>query len=196
MMCHNVDDETLYVFLQMQLDDLENIKQSRKGKGRQDELSDADFAVDVYTSELQSCILLALDKQMCKSIARANQLDRQLVSSLETEEKQAAEDRKIAIRLSYKSQVNDDPSADFNEAKPTADVDDKLLSKLKFLYISTDGDDEDVLAQPELSAWAASRGQTNRTIKVVRRQKRQYNSCLSSYTFTDVACCPYSHKYY
>ncbi|KAK1975349.1 hypothetical protein LZ30DRAFT_754177 [Colletotrichum cereale] len=75
MLCDEVDDETLHLILQIQLHDLDIVKQRSKGKNRQDEICDAYLAVKAYKSELKSRILFVLDRCMCKSMAKANQLD-------------------------------------------------------------------------------------------------------------------------
>ncbi|KAK1974310.1 IBR finger domain-containing protein [Colletotrichum cereale] len=194
MLCDEVDDETLQLILQIQLHDLDSIKQRSKGKNRQGEICDADLAVEAYESELKSRILLVLDRCMCKSMAKANQLDGRLISILVHQEKLAAQDREVAIHLSRGGDVNEDSSADTTQGKPSRVVDEELLGKLISLYVSTDGYG-DVLEQAESSTWAASRGQTTDTAKEVKREKRQCNSCLRSSIFTDLARCPCSHEY-
>ncbi|TDZ20541.1 hypothetical protein Cob_v006699 [Colletotrichum orbiculare MAFF 240422] len=187
MLCDDIDDETLRLVLQIQLEDLESIKQSSKGKTRQGEFSDADIAVEAYKSELKTRILLASDRCMCKSIAKANQLDGRLVSILASQEKQAARDREAALRLSRGGKIEQDPHTDATQGKPSAEVDEELLSKLKSLYVSTDDyDDDDILDQAESSTWAASRGQTADATSAVKREKRMCNSCLSNYIVTDL----------
>ncbi|CCF36037.1 IBR finger domain-containing protein [Colletotrichum higginsianum] len=194
MLCGDVDDETLHLVLQVQLEDLESVKRSSKGKNRQDEISDAELAAEAYESELKSHILLISDRSMCKSMAKANQLDGRLVSILVNQEKQAAQDREVALRLSRGGKLNEDYSTDAIQGGLSTDVDEKLLSKLRSLYVSTDGYD-DILDQAESSKWAASRGQTTEAAKAVKREKRQCNSCLSNYIATDLARCPCSHEY-
>ncbi|TDZ60526.1 hypothetical protein CTRI78_v004898 [Colletotrichum trifolii] len=187
MLCDDIDDETLRLVLQIQLEDLESIKQSSKGKTRQGEFSDADIAVEAYKSELKTRMLLASDRCMCKSIAKANQLDGRLVSILASQEKQAARDREAALRLSRGGKIEQDPHTDATQGKPSAEVDEELLSKLKSLYVSTDDyDDDDILDQAESSTWAASRGQTADATSAVKREKRMCNSCLSNYIVTDL----------
>ncbi|KAK1980906.1 IBR finger domain-containing protein [Colletotrichum cereale] len=194
MLCDNIDDETLRVVLHIQLEDLESIKRSSKGKNRPDEISDADLAVETYESELKSHTLLASDRCMCKSIARANKLDGRLVSILVNQEKQAAQDREVALRFDRGEQVNEGPSTDHTKQESSTDVDEDLLSKLESLYVSTDGFD-DILGQAESSTWAASRGQATDTARLAKREKRQCNSCFSNYFSTDIARCPCSHEY-
>ncbi|EXF74349.1 IBR finger domain-containing protein [Colletotrichum fioriniae PJ7] len=108
MLCYEIDDESLRLVLQMQLEDLENIKESSKGKCRVDEVSDLDLAVDAYHAELESQAVLAADRCMCKSIAKANQSDGRLIAILTKQENQATRDREAAIRLSNGATLGED----------------------------------------------------------------------------------------
>ncbi|KZL82810.1 ibr finger domain-containing protein [Colletotrichum incanum] len=63
MPCYDVDDETSYLLFQLQLQDLEDGKQSSKGKNKQDEIYDADFAVETFKSELKSCVLEVMERE-------------------------------------------------------------------------------------------------------------------------------------
>ncbi|GJC89677.1 putative E3 ubiquitin-protein ligase ariadne-2 [Colletotrichum liriopes] len=193
MLCYDIDDETLHLLVQLQLEDLDNLKRNIKGKGRQGEISDADLAVETYESELKSRVLFASDKRMCKSIAKANQLDGSLISTLTNQEKQAAKDREVALRLSRGDRVNENPSTVTTQEKPSTDVEEELLRKLKSLYVSTDVYDDDDKA--ESSTWAASRGTAKKTANSAIQEERQCNSCLTSYAFTNVARCPCNHEY-
>ncbi|KAK1979351.1 hypothetical protein LZ30DRAFT_180892 [Colletotrichum cereale] len=189
----SLDDETLHVLLQIQLEDLEVIKRSSKGKGREDDISDADLAFESYESELRSRIVFASDKSMCRSIAKANHLDGRLIATLTYQEKQVAHDRDIALRLSRGEAVTLDPfNTHASQAySPFTDIDTEYLQKLKFLYGSKDAYD-DVFDQAESSEWAASRQQTAGESK---REKRECESCMTSYASNYVARCPCGHEY-
>lgn len=113
MLCYEIDDESLRLVLQMQLEDLEDIKESSKGKCRVDEISDLDLAVDAYHAELESQAVLAAaaDRCMCKSMAKANQSDGLLITILTKQENQATRDREAAIRLSNGATLGEDVSS-------------------------------------------------------------------------------------
>ncbi|OLN81204.1 putative E3 ubiquitin-protein ligase ARI5 [Colletotrichum chlorophyti] len=208
MLYCDIDDETLHLIVQIQLEDLENIRTSRKGKLREDKVHDADVALDTYKSELQSHAVLFSDRRMCKSIAKANGLDGNLISLYVRQEKQAARDREAAINLHSGGEISEGASAAATQDEAAGDVDDKLLRKLKTLYVSADaderedeGNDDDhdddyfTLNQPESSTWAASRRRLNNIGKGNSRETRQCISCLDRYDLTDVARCPCNHEY-
>lgn len=68
-----------------------------KGKGREDVLTDADKALQVYRHELQCKKLLLADRRMCLSIGIAVGLDGHAIANHKLEEERAARDRQIAL---------------------------------------------------------------------------------------------------
>ncbi|KAK2036234.1 IBR finger domain-containing protein [Colletotrichum somersetense] len=194
MLCYEDDDKSLSLVLQLQIEDLENIKQGSKGKHRQDEIADATLAVEMYESELRSLVLVASDRRMCRSIAKANRLDGSLISILGGQEKQAVQDRQVAVRLSRGEQLDEDSSMGAAQESAPTDVDEELLNRLESIYVSTDGC-EDILDQAESSTWASSRVQATEKLKMDKVIKRQCTSCLDIYFRADMAHCPCRHKY-
>ncbi|KAK1573278.1 IBR finger domain-containing protein [Colletotrichum navitas] len=194
MLCYDVDDETLSLILQLQIEDLENIKQKSKGKHRQDEITDAALAVDTYESDLRSLVRIASDRCMCKSITKANRLDGRLISILGGQEKQAARDREVAVRLSRGEQVDGYHPPDAAQGNAPTDIDEELLNRLESIYVSADGY-EDISDQAESSTWASSRIQATEKIKMDKLIKRQCISCLDIFICADMARCPCGHQY-
>ncbi|KXH27720.1 IBR finger domain-containing protein [Colletotrichum simmondsii] len=207
MLCYEIDDESLRLVLQMQLEDLENIKESSKGKCRVDEVSDLDLAVDAYHAELESQAVLAADRCMCKSMAKANQSDGRLITILTKQEHQATRDREAAIRLSNGATLEQDVSSTnlpVSSEESSANAEDEMfLRKLASLYVSVDygeeetDDEEEEEEEPESSSWAASRKQTDTVaIKPTRREKKTTcDSCKDAYHPMAVAQLPCKHNY-
>ncbi|OHF02232.1 IBR finger domain-containing protein [Colletotrichum orchidophilum] len=212
MLCYDIDDASLRLVLQMQLEDLENIKQSSKGKSRIDEVSDLDLAIETYNAELKTQAGLAADRCMCKSIVKANRSDCRLIEILTKQEKQATRDREAAVRLSNGAELGEDVSPTTpttpSEATCASVEDEALLRKLECLYVNVDGggvdgDDDDeeddavASSEPESSLWAASRKQTDvaTTTLVMRGKKTTCDSCTHTYTATAVAQLPCNHAY-
>ncbi|KAK1640818.1 IBR finger domain-containing protein [Colletotrichum phormii] len=204
MLCYEIDDESLRLVLQMQLEDLENIKESGKGKCRVDQVSDLDLAVDAYHAELESQAVLAADRCICKSMAKANRSDSLLIMILTKQENQATRDRAAAIRLSEGAALGDDVSPTnpptLSEESCTNEEDEMFVRKLESLYVSVDygeDDDEDDDEEPESSLWAASRKQSDAAaIKSTRREKKTTcDSCSNTYTLSAVAQLPCKHNY-
>ncbi|KAK4234216.1 hypothetical protein C8A03DRAFT_18838, partial [Achaetomium macrosporum] len=103
----------LELALELQHEDLERLKKAAKGKGREGETGDLNFAIQLYEAELALCTLIASDQSMYESIARAVRLDADLIGTILLEEEQAALDREFARIL-----------------------DEQLLAKLEALYVS------------------------------------------------------------
>ncbi|KAG7048394.1 IBR finger domain-containing protein [Colletotrichum scovillei] len=209
MLCYEIDDESLRLVLQMQLEDLEDIKESSKGKCRVDEISDLDLAVDAYHAELESQAVLAAaaDRCMCKSMAKANQSDGLLITILTKQENQATRDREAAIRLSNGATLGEDVSSTnlpVSSDESSANAEDEMfLRKLASLYVSVDygeeenDDDDDDEEEPESSSWAASRKQPDAVaIRPTRREKKTTcDSCKDAYHPIAVAQLPCKHNY-
>lgn len=66
-----LERETARLIVQAQLEDLQDIKQCSKGKGREGELSDADLTVELYDSELVRFAGMLRDTLLTRSIANA-----------------------------------------------------------------------------------------------------------------------------
>ncbi|KAK1465719.1 IBR finger domain-containing protein [Colletotrichum melonis] len=199
MLLYDVDDETLRLVLQMHLDDLESIRQSNKGKCRADEATDLDIAIETYKSEIEAHALLAADRRMCKSIAKANQTDARLINNLARQEDQAARDRAAAVRLSNGGELDEDVPAAPVRSNNAKSKEDEMLRKLKALFVSANGeeeahdDEEDTLSPPESSSWAASRLQTN--LPAANPTKLTCDSCTNTCPSTTVAHLPCNHNY-
>ncbi|KAF6826810.1 IBR finger domain-containing protein [Colletotrichum plurivorum] len=201
MFCHDLDDATLQLVIQMQLQDLQDLKVTNKGKHKESEPPDSYLAIEAYESELRRQAQLASDRSMCKSIARANRLDGRIIGTLVAQEKQALRDRERALHLNRVDggapppEVGPSPYADdpppYSSDGAQPEVDDDLLRKLNKLYVSADAND-DILDQPESSSWAASRQVVDNVGEIKRST---CNSCLEKHSSTRVARCPCRHKY-
>ncbi|KAK1838844.1 ibr domain-containing protein [Colletotrichum chrysophilum] len=175
MICHDIDEETLHLVIQMQLEDLEHMKNCRKGKQKEGSLPDSEFAFETYQSELKTCEQRVSDRTMSRSIQKATRTDGKLVTVFAAQERQAERDREIALRLSRGETVNQNSFQTSANSKTTSpdedmsDLDADMLRKLQKLYMSADADDDETLDQPESSSWAASRSDMNGTTKPVKR---------------------------
>ncbi|KAJ0378917.1 hypothetical protein COL26b_002692 [Colletotrichum chrysophilum] len=174
MICHDIDEETLHLVIQMQLEDLEHMKNCRKGKQKEGSLPDSEFAFETYQSELKTCEQRVSDRTMSRSIQKATRTDGKLVTVFAAQERQAERDREIALRLSRGETVNQNSFQTSANSKTTSpdedmsDLDADMLRKLQKLYMSADADDDETLDQPESSSWAASRSDMNGTTKPVK----------------------------
>lgn len=201
MLCHDIDEETLHLVIQMQLEDLEHMKNCRKGKQKEGSLPDSDFAFETYQSELKTCEQRVSDRTMSRSIQKATRTDGKLVTVFAAQERQAERDREMALRLSRGETVNQNSFQTSTNSKTTSpdqdesDSDADMLRKLQQLYVSADADDDDTLDQPESSSWAASRSDMNGTAKPVEVAKEPCISCQDRFSVTKLSHCPCSHLY-
>ncbi|KAL3426422.1 E3 ubiquitin-protein ligase ARI5 [Phlyctema vagabunda] len=185
----NIDEETASLIIRLQIEDSEELDRTAKGKGREDQLTDAQLALAFYREELERTASVVSDRQMTRSIARACQTDGDVLSNSIYQEQAAANDRAVACRLGG--------AATPPHMEPwtvTAEqMDDELLRKLEQLYISPRTPSQDggsgggsTSSDSESSIWAASRSDT---------RTRQCVACQKKFRFTEVARVPCKHEY-
>lgn len=138
------DNASVNLMLQLQIQDLEEIIASSKGKYREGETPDADLALDAYKSELESFKASISDRCMCKSIAQAVISDGELVYRQQQAEDQETRDREFALNLDSNRETPSDGTA---ESEP---LDEELLGKLEALYVRSP--DDDLIDQSESSS--------------------------------------------
>ncbi|TDZ35845.1 E3 ubiquitin-protein ligase [Colletotrichum spinosum] len=216
MLCYDIDDATLRLILEMQMEDLADIKRRSKGKHREDEHPDSEVAIAMYMSEIENRARFASDRTMCMSMAQANHRDGHIVSAIVEQEEQAVRDRELAVFLSQRSQNNQSKDEDHDEdenvtlsqpfcypsdggvQQPATSASDEFLRKLHIMYMDANaGDDDDTISsQPESSSWGSSRLRPmSDTAGSGRRDVRRCTSCLNEHPFTSVARCPCGHEY-
>ncbi|KAL8772200.1 MAG: hypothetical protein Q9203_004754 [Teloschistes exilis] len=95
-----MDPETAKLILTLQWQDLEQVKMTSKGKGREtDVLLDANLAIQLQQQELERAGYQIADRRMAESIHRAVLDDGASVVILASEENQAANDHSLAYQL-------------------------------------------------------------------------------------------------
>ncbi len=186
MYASSLASEDLYLALQLQREDLEMLKNGRKGKAREGETDDFNLALQLYEADLASCAAVASDRSICGSIARAVRSDADLISAIVLEEEQAALDREFACGLSTGA-IRTTP------ARPTSALtipDEELLARLEALYVSPTSSEQPA----ESSAWAASRP-VPRTRGDAGKPKIECIGCGDKHYSADVSRFPCSHEY-
>src|SRR5437667_10371187 len=94
-----MDNETANVILDLQLQDVEDLFNARKGKNKESEPSDADVALTIYSEELRMIKAILSDRRMACSISEAVQTDGPILTVARAEEVQSSEDRHMACQL-------------------------------------------------------------------------------------------------
>ncbi|KAF7561044.1 hypothetical protein G7046_g3099 [Stylonectria norvegica] len=174
-----LNDAELRLVIQCQREDLRELLSSRKGKEREDDILDANAAIDLYKSELAVLESLLSDRRMCVSIADAVVLDGKIIDAAMLAEDRTARDRQLALKFQSIPVAAQPPTKN-----DEAGLDDDLLTKLAALYVGCPEDGEP--GQPESSGWATRRCHPKTSTCI---------SCHEQFAFFDVANCPCSHDY-
>ena len=189
-----VDDATAYLILQLHNRDIEELLHASKGKGQDDERSDADLAITTYQKELQKWNTILADRCMAQSLTQAIISDAVLLRESLVEENAATEDRALAHHLAG---INA-PSAASEQSTAGHTLDDGFLARLTALYVSGGNDesytsedttDADSTAAAESSASAASRQKISAAIH------RQCTACDLNKPLFDIFQTPCGHHY-
>ena len=187
------DPATTELVLQLQLTDLEEVRQRLPGKRKEGVLGDLDVALDWMEQHLRNMQQILADKRIARSMAGAVHLDHGIITSFTHEENAACQDRAYAVRLAGRPQEPE-------EATEEHEVDDTIIARLAGLYVSEAigydmlkshlGDDTGIgETEPESSAWAAQRE--------VEQDKLQRMCvvCMQIKQFFDLMPAPCTHEY-
>ncbi|TAQ85458.1 hypothetical protein B7494_g6206 [Chlorociboria aeruginascens] len=192
---HDLDEETAALIIQLQIEDADSYSSNSKGKGREGDVLDEALAFNLQKEELKKIYSFLSDKRMTQSIASAVQNDGPILSDVLLREDMVASDRLMARRL---VEGVESSNTEFAEVDPEANIlDDELLDKLQFLYVSRAGEsllqehsDREIESsdggQAESSAWAASRAIS---------PPRRCEACREEKPFFDLARVPCRHEY-
>ncbi|KAL8846113.1 MAG: hypothetical protein Q9221_008781 [Calogaya cf. arnoldii] len=155
----DIDDASAALILQLQREDVEELQQSSKGKHREDEVSDADLAIELFQQDLQETSAVLSDRLMSRSLARAVVTDAAFLTDEVARQDTLANDRLVAERI---QQGGEAESSKGTTSDPVPD--DLLLARLTALYVSDPADDrafadddDNESTTCESSRWAAAR---------------------------------------
>ena len=188
---NDLDDATASLILQLQSEDIEELLSANKGKGRDDQVPDADLAVAIYQQELQASSTILTDRCMVRSITKAVISDAALLNESSATESTAARDRALAHTMAGVNNLSAVP-------EQMTDLDDGFLARLAVRYGSGWNDEDDTfedtnhIAGPEAaesSAWAASRPKSSTTTS------RRCIVCDLTKPLFDVCQTPCGHFY-
>ncbi|KAI9154766.1 hypothetical protein HJFPF1_07323 [Paramyrothecium foliicola] len=179
----DLDSLSLRLAIELQLEDLQGLTSSRKGKHPEGQFPDRDLAVDAYKAELELLHQANSDAALCQSIADAVRLDGGAIEQFARHEHQAAEDRRHALRLHSGGTISGNRERQHRSPKAlqsssaSPQVDDELFEKMLAL--------NQRIIPGESSQWAASRPQT----------KTSCTCCMDEHSSHDVVQLPCEHIY-
>ncbi|KAL8682875.1 MAG: hypothetical protein Q9186_001121 [Xanthomendoza sp. 1 TL-2023] len=168
MVFDQIDDASAALILQLQREDADELQRLGKGKGREDAVSDADLALQVYQQELQQTGTVLADRSMSRSLARAVIADSAFLTNAVAREDAFANDRLVAERLDGGEEVDWGTEGCSEDPK----LDDLFIARLTALYVS--GIDDDCTSSvdnnqdsttSESSQWAAARANISETTR-------------------------------
>ncbi|UNI17576.1 hypothetical protein JDV02_003908 [Purpureocillium takamizusanense] len=156
-----IDDASLQLILQLQMEDLVALDEKKKGKQREGEVSDTDVALGLAKENLEIAIIEHGDRQMCISIARAVFSDAPAIQACTTEEQQATTDRAMAHSLSRRGStasagVRATAAGAANDNDELDGLDAELLKKLEGFNAFSESNDASTGGESS-SSWAATR---------------------------------------
>ncbi|KAJ6570874.1 hypothetical protein DFH09DRAFT_1261093 [Mycena vulgaris] len=97
---HDIDSATIALISQLALDDIEEIRCSAKGKGREvSPPSDTECALRAYAEEVQDALRFVQDIELARSIDNALELDQPVLSVLSVIEDGSHDDHRYAEAL-------------------------------------------------------------------------------------------------
>ncbi|KAL6817111.1 hypothetical protein J3E69DRAFT_374967 [Trichoderma sp. SZMC 28015] len=172
-MSDEIDQATLNLIMELQLQD---------ARHHQAEQSDAEFALQVYYSELESMATTSSDRAIARSMAHAALNDGDFIRNHLEEEQQAVRDREYAI--------NGHPSAPVPSiATPDTVIEDGMIKKLAALYNGVVDDPYSTVGEP------SSRQTTRAGNSSSASTKGRCLACMEDVPLSETVQCPCSHEY-
>lgn len=205
---HGLDPLTLSAIIEIQLEDSAALAGLSKGKQREGTIRDAELALQILTEDLRACRLVLEDRSMARSMALAVHRDGELISRAHQQDDQIARDRQMAASL---MQGPDSPAEHHTGQVSTQQQEqavqdpwegNEMLEKAAALYNHDSipnasasvcneygANEDDLLVQPESSAWGASRAGK------AQQKLGHCVACGDTKAFFDVARVPCDHEY-
>ncbi|KAM0257584.1 hypothetical protein ACHAQJ_004284 [Trichoderma viride] len=187
-MDHEIDQESLELIIQLQLQDAQSMI---KGKYREGEAPDFELALEVFNAELESLHAFIHDREMGRSLARAVVNDADIIREFADEEEQATRDRLLAL---HGFDEDDAARDDFfpKREPPQTDsmkgvISDEMVNKLIVLF---HGDD-----RPSSAAESSRRGRQVYRPPTKASRRRRCIVCDEEFPFVDTLRCACSHDY-
>ncbi|KAI9930147.1 hypothetical protein MW887_011957 [Aspergillus wentii] len=125
-----LDTSTTAVILQIQMEELEHLHATSKGKARVDEPTDSEIALQLYMEDLKRCNTIMADRAMCRSMAAAVVSDGRVLGQCDALERRETRDHEMARQMGGLEAFTEDVPVSGEE------VTDDTLLKMQHLYVS------------------------------------------------------------
>ena len=130
----SMDELSAETILELQIQDLIDLKDNQKGKQRHGLTTDIEYCIQLQLEEAQVASGVLQDRRFCHSVARAINTDAALIAFLNAENLQAYEDRRLAQSLSGQ------PRRTQNTFQPEwTSPSEEFLSQFSALNVANDG---------------------------------------------------------
>ncbi|MCJ1239604.1 hypothetical protein MMC14_007602 [Varicellaria rhodocarpa] len=184
-----MDDLTAALIIQLQLEDINDLRQRSKGKNAEGSILDSQVAQCEYQKELERFQTIIQDRRMSHSISQAVESDANIITRAKTEEDHAARDHRLACTLGGVNNPAKPARTDFD----IIDAADDLVQRLSLLNVTNRKIDffNKSGANPESSTWS----KTQRGINVGGIERSQCISCREEKHTFDIAQTPCGHRY-
>lgn len=177
MAAHGLDQEDRRLALQLQIEDLESLKQNQKRKQKEGDFADDEAALDLYKQELEASMAFDQDRALCCSIAQAVRSDGDLVQSFVAEDNSA---RQGPLNRGSTTSV---PSIDGADS-----LDAGLLRRLEALNFLPD-------QTADSAGESSAQGADGDSVPDKDVESRPCTVCEDYRAASDLASCPCSHEY-
>ncbi|RMJ22115.1 IBR finger domain protein [Aspergillus sp. HF37] len=149
------DDASTAAALELQLQDIQRLEDSNKGKNNMDQPSDWDMARELYHAELRDRAVFQADRLMAASIGWAVRADGNFLDACRAQERGAQSDHQLARRL--EGLQGTAPTRASGPSQPVLpEPDDELIERLlRYGWGSGQDDEADAQAGPSSSLSSA-----------------------------------------
>ncbi|EXJ95809.1 hypothetical protein A1O1_00933 [Capronia coronata CBS 617.96] len=176
------DRETVELLLNLQLEDVQDLRNHSKDKNHGEDLNDSQLALSFLEQDLECIRSIISDRFLAQSVAQAVQSDGPLIANVVREEEVACEDHTLAHRMNGCNVTS--------EVNLQSSLDEEILSKLAGQYVSEDagrelctdlqvgkGSVSDIACRAESSTRASSRDDhatSHELVCVACRETKKY----------------------
>ncbi|PQE30433.1 IBR finger domain protein [Rutstroemia sp. NJR-2017a WRK4] len=183
----DADEHTLAPIIDNKLDDVN--QNARKGKQREDEMSDEALAIQMQREESDRNAIFLSDGRMVRSTPAAIEVDKPVLMNLASQEIIAIEDRDLAARLDEELPI---PITSGLQTDQLQTLDDNVFNKLQTLSIG-----RTELSKCPTTPDACDDGQAESSSRAVGRKEQTEicEACWDAVNTFELARAPCGHLY-